>query len=154
MLGMAAALIEPILSVGAQEAIDSLAKKLKEDAKFNPPEWYGTVKGGPANERLPESPDQWYMRVASVLRTVAIRGPVGTQRLRNKYGGQKEHTRGRAHHRKAGGKAIRLALQKLQDAGYVKNDPKGRVITAGGRAFMAKALLAKKPAKQAEEKKE
>ena len=131
---------EPIFAVAADKAIAGIAKTLKEDAKFNPPEWYGTVKGGPANERLPESPDLWYMRVASILRTVAIRGPVGTQRLRNKYGGRKEHTRGRAHHRPAGGKSIRLSLQKLQDAGYVKNEPKGRVITAAGRAFISKAL--------------
>lgn len=132
---------EPVFTVEAGKAIKAIAGKLKEDAKFNPPEWFGTVKGGPANERLPDNKDQWYMRVASILRTVITRGPIGTQKLRHKYGGNKEHTRGRPHHRPAGGKAIRLAMQKLQDAGYVKADPKGRVITAAGKAFVAKALL-------------
>jgi small subunit ribosomal protein S19e len=135
---------EAVFAVDAQKAVKSMADALKSDARFNPPEWFGTVKGGPANERLPDSPDQWYMRVASVLRTVYIRGPIGTQRMRNKYGGRKEHTRGRAHHRKAGGKAIRLAMQKLQAAGYVKSEPKGRVLTPAGKAFVEKALGAGK----------
>jgi small subunit ribosomal protein S19e len=132
---------EPLFSVEAGKAIGLLAAKLKADAKFNPPEWFGTVKGGPANERLPDSVDQWYLRVGAILRTVALRGPVGTERLRNKFGGNKEHTRGRAHHRKAGGKAIRLAMQTLQEAGYVRKEPKGRVITPAGRAFIHKAVL-------------
>lgn len=135
---------DPIYAVEAGKAIKLLAAKLKEDGKFAAPDWFGTVKGGPANERLPDSPEQWFDRVAAILRTIAIRGPVGTQRLRNKFGGCQEHTRGRAHHKKAGGKAIRLAMQKLQSAGFVKNDPKGRVVTAEGRAFIDKALGTKK----------
>ncbi|MFA5247000.1 MAG: 40S ribosomal protein S19 [Candidatus Micrarchaeia archaeon] len=135
---------EPLYIVEAGKAIKLLGDKLKEDPKFAIPEWFGTVKGGPANERLPDTPEQWYARVAAILRTIAIRGPIGTQRLRNKFGGRQEHTRGRAHHKKAGGKSIRLAMQKLQEAGYVKNEPKGRVITAVGRAFITKALGTKK----------
>ncbi len=135
---------DPIYTVEAGKAIKILAAKLKEDEKFAAPEWFGTVKGGPANERLPDSADQWFDRVASIFRTIAIRGPIGTQRMRNKYGGRQEHTRGRAHHKKAGGKAIRLAMQKLQSAGFVKNEPKGRVVTAAGRAFISKALGTKK----------
>ena len=135
---------DPIYTIEAGKAIKLLAAKLKEDSQFAAPDWFGTVKGGPANERLPDTPEQWFDRVASILRTIAIRGPMGTQRLRNKYGGCQEHTRGRAHHKKAGGKTIRLSMQKLQTAGYVKNDPKGRVITATGRAFIDKALGTKK----------
>lgn len=135
---------DPIYTVEAGKAIRLLGEKLREDPKFAIPEWFGTVKGGPANERLPDSPDLWYARVASIFRTIATRGPIGTQRLRNKYGGRQEHTRARAHHKKAGGKSIRLAMQKLQDAGYVKNDPKGRIVTAAGKAFIAKVLAEKK----------
>jgi len=135
---------DPLYTVEAGKAIRLIGDRLKEDSRFSIPEWYGRVKGGPANERLPDSPDQWYSRVASVFRTVALRGPIGTQRLRHKYGGRQEHTRGRAHHKKAGGKSIRLAMQKLQEAGYVKNDPRGRVATAAGKAFIAKALAAQK----------
>ncbi len=133
---------EPLLSVEASKAVGMLADELKKDANFNPPEWYAMVKGGPANERLPDSPDQWYLRLASIFRTIALRGPVGTQRLRHKYGGKKEHTRGRAHHRKSGGKAIRLAMQKLQQAGFVKSEPGGRVLSAAGKAFINGALKA------------
>jgi small subunit ribosomal protein S19e len=131
---------DPLYAVEPGKAIRLLAAKLKEDGRFQAPEWFGSVKGGPANERLPESAEQWFDRVAAILRTIAMRGPMGTQRLRNKFGGRQEHTRGRAHHRKAGGKAIRLAMQRLQAAGYVKNEPKGRVVTPAGRAFISKAL--------------
>jgi small subunit ribosomal protein S19e len=135
---------DPNYTVEAGKAIRLLAAKLKEDSQFAAPDWFGTVKGGPANERLPDTPEQWFDRMASILRTIAIRGPIGTQRLRNKYGGRQEHTRGRAHHKKAGGKTIRLAMQKLQVAGYVKNEPKGRIVTAAGRAFISAALGTKK----------
>ncbi len=131
------------LNMPADAVIKAVAAELKKNEKFKPPAWYGTVKAGINNDRLPESPDLWYSRVAAVLRTVALRGPVGVQRLRHKYGGKKEHTRARAHHAKGGGKVLRVALQQLEAAGYVaKSEKGGRVIAPAGHSVLDKAAKA------------
>ncbi len=129
-----------VLKVSAQKAVDGIALSLEKVEAVKIPPWFGVVKTGPHAERLPESPKLWYKRVAALLRTLIVRGNVGVRRLRNKFGGKKEHTVGRAHHKKAGGKSIRLALQQLEKAGFVKKEKAGgRAVTAAGVAFAEKA---------------
>jgi len=131
------------LNLPADAVIKGVAAELEKNEKFKPPAWYGTVKSSASGERLPESPKLWYTRVAAVLRTVALRGPVGVQRLRHKYGGRKEHTRSRAHHVLGSGKTLRVAFQQLESAGYVaKSEKGGRVITAAGHSLLDKAVKA------------
>ncbi|MFH1780133.1 MAG: 40S ribosomal protein S19 [Candidatus Micrarchaeota archaeon] len=130
-----------ILDHPADKAIKAIAGELKKIESLKPPEWVGLVKAGAGNERLPESPDFWYHRLASILLTVYKRGPVGTERLRNKYGERKEHKVSRFHHRKAGGKIIRLGLQKLEMISFIKQNEakkKGRVIAPKGLSFLEK----------------
>ncbi len=122
-----------------QIVIKNVAEELKKNPTIKPPEWVFVVKSGTSKERIPEQPDFWYLRCASLLRTLYVHGTRGVQKLRHKYGGRKEHTVSRPHHWKGGGKIIRVALQQLEQAGYVEKENKvGRHLTKLGQSLIDK----------------
>ncbi|MEM4254711.1 MAG: 40S ribosomal protein S19 [Candidatus Norongarragalinales archaeon] len=127
-----------VLDSTAQSVIGKAAEELKKISEIKPPEWAGLVKTSSHAERVPMQ-GFWFERCASLLYQVFKHGPVGTERLRNKYGGKTDHKVHRSHHRKAGGKMIRLALQQLEKAGLIKKDKAGRVITAKGKSVLDKS---------------
>ena len=78
-----------ILTVNPSELNKKVAEELKNQKLVQPTSWSKFVKTGHSKERLPESADWWYVRAAALLRTVAKLGPVGTEKLRTKYGSKK-----------------------------------------------------------------
>ena len=124
----------------ADALIEALAEKL--EGRIEEPEWAAFVKSGQDREFSPEQEDFWYVRAASVLRRVAIDGPVGVDRLSTHYGGPKAgSTRYRVapNHRADGSaKIVRTILQQLEAADLVERPPndEGRVVSAAGRSFL------------------
>ncbi|MEW5759514.1 MAG: 30S ribosomal protein S19e [Candidatus Thermoplasmatota archaeon] len=117
--------------------IQKVAEKLKEKKEISPPVWTSYVKTGVHKEKQPTQKDWWYARVAAVLRKVYIKGPIGTSRLRKKFGGAKDRGDKPNRSRKGSGSIIRKALQQLENAGFVTNlKGKGRVVSNNGRKFM------------------
>ena len=128
--------------VDAQELIQKAAEELKKNSEIKPPVWVAFVKTGMHKERPPANNDWWYLRVASVLRTVYRLGPVGVSKLRTKYGGRKNRGVKKDHFFKGSGNILRKALQQLEKAGFVKfaekGVHKGRILTPKGRSFLDK----------------
>jgi small subunit ribosomal protein S19e len=124
--------------VPADVLIGKLSGYIKENIKeVTAPEWAAHVKTGSHVERVPQVPDWWYVRTASLLRKLYMNGPVGVQRLRKEYGGRKRKGDAPAHHRKAGGSIIRTSLQQLEKAGLVdKIEKSGRVVSKKGRSLL------------------
>ena len=124
--------------VPADMLIDRLSGYLKESiTEIQPPEWSGYVKTGRHAERAPQNPDWWYVRSASIMRKLYMKGPVGVSRLRNEYGGRRRRGVRPAHFAKAGGNAIRTILQQLEQAGLAqKEGVKGRTVTGKGRSLL------------------
>ena len=124
--------------VPADVLIDRLSGYLKENIReIQPPEWSGYVKTGSQAERVPQNPDWWYVRSASILRKIYMNGPVGVSRLRKEYGGRKRRGVRPAHFAKAGGNIIRTILQQLEQAGLSEKDGiKGRVVSGKGRSLL------------------
>jgi small subunit ribosomal protein S19e len=125
--------------VPADVLIGKLSAYIKENIKeVTPPEWAAHVKTGAHVERVPQVPDFWYVRTASILRKLYMSGEaVGVQRLRKEYGGRKRVGNSPAHHAKAGGSIIRMSLQQLEKAGLVdKVDKSGRVVSKKGRSLL------------------
>ncbi len=121
--------VEPNALIGA------VAKRL--ESELEKPKFVDFVKSGAHRERPPEQPNFWYVRCAAILRYLYVHGPTGVQRLRSHFGGRKNRGRKPEHKYKAGGKIIRVALQALEKAGYVKKlEKEGREITAKGRALL------------------
>jgi len=127
--------------VPADKLIEEIVKELKKMKDLEIPSWVKFVKTGAHKERPPEQDDWFYYRLASLLRTVYMRGPVGVSRLRTKYGGRKRRGHKPERSYKAGGALIRKGLQILEKLGFVtkvEKPRKGRVITPKGRGFVDK----------------
>ena len=76
-----------IQEANTEKSIIKIAESLKP--LMIAPEWSIYVKTGPSKERPPVELYWWYMRAASILRMVAIKGPIGVSKLRIKYGSNK-----------------------------------------------------------------
>jgi small subunit ribosomal protein S19e len=99
--------------------------------------WASVAKTGAHVQKLPENPDWWYVRCASLLRKIYVHGPMGIERLRAEYGGRKDYGVRPEHAVKAGGAIIRKALQQLEAAGLIeKFQNKGRRTTKKGRKLL------------------
>jgi len=118
--------------------IKNLAKYLKERVNtVKPPEWAFYVKTGCHVERLPDDPDWWYYRAASILRKIYLYGPIGVERLRKKYGGRVDLGMQRKHVKKGSGAIIRNIMKQLEEGGLItKHGNKGRILTPQGRSLL------------------
>lgn len=128
-----------LFDVPADELIDGLADCLED--RIEPPEWTQFAKSGAQRELPPQQEDFWYVRAASLLRKVAVEGPIGVERLATDYGGSSSgSTRYRvapASHSAGSRNIIRTALQQLEEEGLVETaQGEGRRITDDGRAFL------------------
>jgi small subunit ribosomal protein S19e len=131
-----------VYDIHPQEAINKAAEQLKKDIKM--PDWATFVKTSSGKERPPEDPEWYYKRAASILRKVYRFGPIGTNKLRMKYGTKKNRGHAKEQFRKGSGKIIRSILQQLEKTGYIKHEKKGahmgRIITPKGKSFMDKVV--------------
>jgi small subunit ribosomal protein S19e len=128
-----------IFSQNAEEYVVLLAEALKKIPEFEVPEWSLYVKSGMSRERPPAHVDFWYIRAASILRQLYIKGVVGVGRLRTRYGTRKDRGGSPDKFRKSGGKIIRVILQQAEKAGFVEklsHLQHGRRLTAQGRDFL------------------
>lgn len=118
--------------------IERLSFYMKETVReVFPPEWASYVKTGSHVERVPQNPDWWYIRSASLLRKLYMKGPIGVSRLRKEYGGRKRKGVAPSHFAKSGGNIIRSILQQLEQAGLAEmanND--GRKVSGKGRSLL------------------
>ncbi len=113
-----------------------LAEALKKISEFEKPEWVDFVKTSVHKQRPSSDENFWHNRAASILRQIYIKGAVGTQRLRSRYGGRKNRGQTPPEFRKGGGKIIRVILQQAEKAGFVEKAPKGRKLTEKGKEFL------------------
>ncbi len=127
-----------VYDVPADLLIQRLAKYLKENVpEVKPPTWALFAKTGSHVERPPQDLDWWYVRCASLLRKLYLKGPIGVSRLRKMYGGRKRRGVRPAHFRRAGGSAIRKPLQQLEEAGLVvKDGNRGRKLSPKGMSLV------------------
>ena len=119
--------------------IPALAEALKKVPEFEIPEWANYVKTGVSRERPPVDDDFWYTRAASILRQLYIKGVVGVEKLRTRYGSKKDRGGRPDKFKKAGGKIIRVILQQAEAAGLVEKVLRmqyGRRLTQEGRDFL------------------
>jgi len=127
-----------LFDVPADALIEAVAAEI--DDELEEPDWAAYTKTGVGRELPPEQEDFWSIRAASLLRKVAVDGPIGVGRLRVAYGDSKQgSTRYRTRpdmKSDASGKIIRTILQQLEDAGYVVNQSGGRSLSGEGRALL------------------
>jgi len=125
----------------AEDLIEAVAEELAEEDAIDQPDWLEFTTTGVDRELPPEQDDFWVRRAASLLRKVAIDGPVGVGSLRTEYGDAKQGSnryKVRPRRQSEGsGNIIRTALQQLEEAGYVDTaEGEGRVVTGDGRSLL------------------
>jgi small subunit ribosomal protein S19e len=128
-----------LYDVPAEALIEAVAAELED--RIDQPDWAEFTKTGSDRELPPQQDDFWFVRTASLLRKVAMRGPIGVERLATEYGGSKKGTtRYRVsgdHHAAGSRKIVRTALQQLEEEGFVETAKgEGRRITDEGRSFL------------------
>ena len=125
----------------ADEVIEALTDRLESEDAIAEPDWLAFVTSGTDRELPPEQERFWPRRAASLLRKVAIEGPIGVGSLESIYGGAKQgSTRYRVrprHTAEGSGNIIRTALQQLEEAGYVEvAEGEGRQVTPTGQSLL------------------
>ena len=122
------------------ELINKASIGLKKTKQVKMPEWALYAKTGAGKERTPDDREWWYIRAASILRKVYIKGPIGVSKLRTNYGCKKNRGVKPEKFYKASGKVIRTILQQLEAEGLIrqveKGVHKGKVVTPQGRSFL------------------
>ncbi|MHA2232446.1 MAG: 30S ribosomal protein S19e [Candidatus Hodarchaeales archaeon] len=141
-----------VYQVPADILITALAEDLKSEFSnfIQPPPWAHYSKTGRHRSKAPEREDWWYVRAASLLRKVSIKGPIGIEHLRKLYGGRKNFGVSPDHFVKGSGSVQRKLLHQLERAGLVRILPgKGRTPTPQGQALLDKtAFKVKKQLKE------
>jgi small subunit ribosomal protein S19e len=125
------------VDVPPSELLPRLATELRSRQAVAPPDWAAFVKTGVHKEKAPDQRDWWFLRSASVLRKIHLRGPVGIEHLAQEYGGKRDG--GSApYHAHTGSRSItREIVQQLQGAGLVRPEKnKGRRLTAEGQRLL------------------
>ena len=128
-----------IFAQNPEKYIPALAEALKKMPEFEVPEWALYAKTGVSRERPPVSEDFWFIRSASILRQLYIRGVVGVGKLRTRYGSRKDRGGKPDKFFKSGGKIIRVILQQAEAAGLVEKVLRmqhGRRLTDKGRELL------------------
>lgn len=119
----------------SKHLIEEAAEQLK--AEIQEPDFTKYVKSGVHKERAPQRTDWFYVRMGSILYRAYKWNVIGTNHLRTYYGGRKRRGVKTEHQRKASGKVIRTAVQKLEQAGYLERaKPKGRKLSGKGQKFL------------------
>ena len=128
-----------IKAISPEKYNKALAEALKKLPEFEKPEWIDFVKTSSHKVRPTIEEDFWHKRAASILRQISIKGVVGVERLRSRYGGRKKRGVRPEEFRKSGGKIIRKILQQAEAAGFlekVKCKKSGRQLTEKGKQFL------------------
>lgn len=130
--------------VPADPLIHAVAEELKKIApEVKAPSWAQFVKTGVSRQRPPMQKDWWHIRAASMLRRIAITGPVGTSKLKNHYGSAQNRGHQPETFKAASGNIIRKILQQLEKAQLIKQGAKGvhkgRMITPKAHSLLDKA---------------
>ena len=134
---------EPVYDVEAGKFLAAVAGELKKLTEFAAPEWAYFVKTSSSKERIPDNQEWWFTRAASILRQLYVRKVVGVNRMRNKYGSNKNRGVKPKRFAKGSGKNIRVILQQAEAAGFVekvngklKGKRSGRKLTQKGKDFL------------------
>merc|ERR1719478_142673 len=126
--------IKTVKDVNAAKFIEAFSQHLKRQGKFEIPKWADIVTTGVHKELAPYDPDWLYIRAASMVRKIYIRGGVGTGAFRKIYGGQKRRGTMTNTFQKASGSICRYVLQQLQNLDLIEEaEDGGRKITREGQ---------------------
>lgn len=118
--------------------LPQLATELRSRQAVAPPPWATFVKTGVHKQRAPVEPDWWYLRSASVLRKIYVKGHVGVTRLSAEYGGKRDRGSAPYHARTGSRSILREIVHQLEKSGLVQPyKTQGRRLTPEGEKLLS-----------------
>uniref|UniRef100_A0A8C5BF41 Small ribosomal subunit protein eS19 n=2 Tax=Gadus morhua TaxID=8049 RepID=A0A8C5BF41_GADMO len=124
-----------VKDVNQQEFVRALAAFLKKSGKLKVPDWVDLVKLAKHKELGPSDDNWYYVRAASTVRHLYLRGGAGVGSMTKIYGGRKRNGVCPAHFSVGSKNVARKVLQSLELLKMVEKDPNGgrRVTSQGTR---------------------
>ncbi len=117
--------------------LPKLAIELRTRNAVAPPPWATFAKTGVHKQRAPTQVDWWYLRSASVLRKIYLKGYVGIERLSAEYGGKRDRGSAPYHARSGSRSILREIVHQLEKAGLVQPyKTKGRRVSPEGAKLL------------------
>ncbi len=128
-----------VKKVPPDQLLERLVEEMKKDDRIKVPEWANYLKAGVHRESSWVQTDWYYRRMASILRKVYLKGPVGISRLSEDYGGKVDRGSKGYHPEKGSRYIIRTMFHSLEALGYIKKEKEGRVAAPKGMSLLDKA---------------
>lgn len=129
--------------VPASALLPRVAAELRSRQMVSPPPWAAFVKTGVSRQQAPTQPDWWYLRSASVLRKIYVRGTTGVERLAGDYGGKRDRGSAPYHARSGSRSVLREIVQQLEKSGLVRAyKNRGRRVSPEGLKLLDSAARA------------
>merc|ERR1712038_1334835 len=124
-----------VKDVSQQQFVPAFAAFLKKSGKLPVPEWADTVKTAIFKELSPYDRDWYYVRCASTMRHLYVRGGAGVKSFQKIYGGRKRRGTKPSHFCPSSSSVARKVLQSLEGVKLVQKDELGgrRITSAGQR---------------------
>lgn len=117
--------------------LPKLADELRSRKAVDPPPWAMFVKTGVHKQRAPVPVDWWYLRSASVLRKIYLKGTVGVERLSSEYGGKRDRGSAPYHARNGSRAVLREIVHQLETSGLLQPyKTKGRRVSPEGAKLL------------------
>lgn len=124
--------------VPADRLLPRLASELKSRSAVQPPAWAAFARTGVHTQLAPAQPDWWYLRSASVLRKIYLKGTTGVERLAAEYGGKRDRGSAPYHARSGSRSVIREIVQQLEKSGLLEaKKSRGRRVSPAGMKLLA-----------------
>ncbi|XP_051812625.1 40S ribosomal protein S19 isoform X1 [Acanthochromis polyacanthus] len=122
-----------VKDVNQQEFVRALAAFLKKSGKLKVPDWVDLVKLGKHKELAPSDENWFYIRAASTVRHLYLRGGAGVGSMTKIYGGRNRNGVCPAHYSVGSKNVARKVLQALELLKMIEKDPNGgRRLTSQG----------------------
>uniref|UniRef100_A0A8C5QLS0 Small ribosomal subunit protein eS19 n=1 Tax=Leptobrachium leishanense TaxID=445787 RepID=A0A8C5QLS0_9ANUR len=114
-----------VKDVNQQEFVRALSAFLKKSGKLKVPDWVDTVKFAKHKELAPYDENWFYIRVASTIRHLYLRGGAGVGSMTKMYGGRQRNSVMPSHFSRGSKSVARRVLQSLESLKMVEKDPYG-----------------------------
>jgi small subunit ribosomal protein S19e len=113
-----------VKDVCAERFVKAYAQHLKKEGKIRIPIWSEIVKTGQHKQLSPTDPDWFYIRTASIARSIYLR-PGGVGHLRHRFGGGKQRTVAPLRHIQGSARIPRVIVQELEKLGVLEKSKTG-----------------------------
>ncbi len=123
-------------AINSSYMVGALAQRLKSFETITPPSWAGFAKTAVFKQSLPQDPNWWYNRAASVLIKLSKNPALGTNKLSKEYGGRAISTSKPHHAVKSSRKIIRTIVDQLEESNIIKTEGSNKLITADGEKLL------------------